>query len=409
MVQREIPVIDENKLPASFRDDNGLPDDAEMADADDSSLAWPRNDRNDEYLGLVVADLENCLSEPIRMYLCEIGRVPLLSAEEEVLLAQHVEHGKAERLKTSPSRRVIDDSEDAQRRFTEANLRLVVSVAKKYIGLGMGLLDLIQEGNIGLMRAVQKFDYTRGFKFSTYSTWWIRQAVTRALADQSRVIRLPVHVVASLNRMVRISRHLLQDLGREPTSAEIAEQMAVSPGKVRELLRASQETLSLDWLITEEEEGSGTYADGVTAAAEETPDSVASHHLLKEQIEGVLANLNERERLVLRLRFGLGSGRSRTLEEVGKELHGLRRVVRHKNKEGALSYGISYPTALPCRGQHVCRGSALLGAGRILRGGGASGCAGRGSLSRVIGRAEGGPVQLPLRMFSCLPGGRRST
>src|SRR5579859_7011349 len=188
-------------------------------------LAGAKWDDLQDGFGIVVADLESSLDDPVRMYLREIGRVPLLSAEEEVRLAQRMERGKAELLKTQPSRRYIEDGEEAQRRLTEANLRLVVSVAKKYIGRGMSLLDLIQEGNIGLIRAVEKFDYTKGYKFSTYATWWIRQAITRAIADQARTIRIPVHMVETINRLIRTSRRLLQDLGREPTSEEIAEQM----------------------------------------------------------------------------------------------------------------------------------------------------------------------------------------
>jgi RNA polymerase primary sigma factor len=281
-----------------------------------------------EGMGIIVADLESSLDDPVRMYLREIGRVPLLSAEEEVRLAQRMERGRAELLKpvTSRNYRWIDDGEEAQRRLTEANLRLVVSVAKKYIGRGMSLLDLIQEGNIGLIRAVEKFDYTKGYKFSTYATWWIRQAITRAIADQARTIRIPVHMVETINRLIRISRRLLQDLGREPTSEEIAAQMEISPEKVREIIKVSQEPVSLETPIGEEDDSHlGDFIEDHTALA---PADAASHQLLKEQVEDVLDSLTERERKVLQLRFGLDDGRSRTLEEVGKEFHVTRERIR---------------------------------------------------------------------------------
>src|SRR5207248_536943 len=232
-----------------------------------------------EGLGLVVADLESSLDDPVRMYLREIGRVPLLSAEEEVRLARRMERGRNEQLRLAALRdyRIIEDGEEAQRRLTEANLRLVVSVAKKYIGRGMSLLDLIQEGNIGLIRAVEKFDYTKGYKFSTYATWWIRQAITRAIADQARTIRIHVHMVETINRLIRISRRLLQDLGREPTSEEIAEQMEISPEKVREIIKVSQEPVSLETPIGEEEDSHlGDFIEDHTALA---PADAASHQL----------------------------------------------------------------------------------------------------------------------------------
>jgi RNA polymerase primary sigma factor len=262
------------------------------------------------------------------MYLREIGRVPLLSAEEEVRLARRMERGRLELPKSPLSRdyRIIEDGEEAQRRLTEANLRLVVSVAKKYIGRGMSLLDLIQEGNIGLIRAVEKFDYTKGYKFSTYATWWIRQAITRAIADQARTIRIPVHMVETINRLIRISRRLLQELGREPTSEEIAEQMEISPEKVREIIKVSQEPVSLETPVGEEDDSHlGDFIEDHTALA---PADAASHQLLKEQVEDVLESLTERERKVLQLRFGLDDGRSRTLEEVGKEFHVTRERIR---------------------------------------------------------------------------------
>jgi len=296
------------------------------SDDDVEAIANSKWDELHDGFGIIVADLESSLDDPVRMYLREIGRVPLLSAEDEVKLALRMERGKTERLRASPNPRYIDDGEEAQRRLTEANLRLVVSVAKKYIGRGMSLLDLIQEGNIGLIRAVEKFDYTKGYKFSTYATWWIRQAITRAIADQARTIRIPVHMVETINRLIRISRRLLQDLGREPTSEEIAEQMEISPEKVREIIKVSQEPVSLETPIGEEDDSHlGDFIEDHTALA---PADAASHQLLKEQVEDVLDSLTERERKVLQLRFGLDDGRSRTLEEVGKEFHVTRERIR---------------------------------------------------------------------------------
>ena len=299
--------------------------------ADVEALAESKWEDLQDGFGIVVADLESSLDDPVRMYLREIGRVPLLTAEEEVRLAQLMGRGKAERIraermKTAPNSRIIAEGEEAQRRLTEANLRLVVSVAKKYIGRGMNLLDLIQEGNIGLIRAVEKFDYTKGFKFSTYATWWIRQAITRAIADQARTIRIPVHMVETINRLIRISRRLLQDLGREPTSEEIAEQMEISAEKVREIIKVSQEPVSLETPIGEEDDSHlGDFLEDHAALA---PAEAASHQLLKEQVEDVLDSLTDRERKVLQLRFGLDDGRSRTLEEVGKEFHVTRERIR---------------------------------------------------------------------------------
>ncbi len=279
-----------------------------------------------EGFGIIVADLESSLDDPVRMYLREIGRVPLLTAEEEVALAKRMERGKLECQKPCCNRRLVDDGEEAQRRLTEANLRLVVSVAKKYIGRGMSLLDLIQEGNIGLIRAVEKFDYKKGYKFSTYATWWIRQAITRAIADQARTIRIPVHMVETINRLIRISRRLLQELGREPTSEEIAHEMQITPEKVREIIKVSQEPVSLETPIGEEEDSHlGDFIEDHSALA---PAEAASHQLLKEQVEVVLGGLSERERKVLQLRFGLDDGRSRTLEEVGREFKVTRERIR---------------------------------------------------------------------------------
>ncbi len=296
------------------------PDDAEVM----ANTKW--DDLHDG-LGIVVADLESSLDDPVRMYLREIGRVPLLSAEKEVGLAKSMERGKAGIASSHRlTIRIVEAGEEAQRRLTEANLRLVVSVAKKYIGRGMSLLDLIQEGNIGLIRAVEKFDYTKGFKFSTYATWWIRQAITRAIADQARTIRIPVHMVETINRLIRVSRRLLQELGREPTSEEIAAQMEITAEKVREIIKVSQEPVSLETPIGEEEDSHlGDFIEDHTALA---PAEAASHQLLKEQVEDVLDSLTDRERKVLQLRFGLDDGRSRTLEEVGKEFHVTRERIR---------------------------------------------------------------------------------
>lgn len=298
---------------------------------DDVFLVEPKWEDSRDGLGIVMADIESSLDDPVRMYLREIGRIPLLKAEEEVHLAQIMERGKqerlrAERLKTIPNRKYLDAADEAQRRLTEANLRLVVSVAKKYIGRGMSLLDLIQEGNIGLIRAVEKFDYTKGYKFSTYATWWIRQAVTRAITDQARTIRIPCHMMETINRLIRISRRMLQDLGREPTSEEIAAQMGVTPERVREIVKYAQEPVSLDAPLDEGEDSKlGDFIEDDTALA---PAEAAVHQLLRAQIEDVLDSLTEREREVMRLRYGLDGSRGHTLEEVGKEFHVTRERIR---------------------------------------------------------------------------------
>lgn len=250
------------------------------------------------------------LDDPVRMYLKEIGKVPLLTAEEEIELAKRIEQG----------------DEEAKRKLTEANLRLVVSIAKKYVGRGMLFLDLIQEGNLGLIKAVEKFDYRKGYKFSTYATWWIRQAITRAIADQARTIRIPVHMVETINKLIRVSRHLLQELGREPTAEEIAEEMGVSVDRVREILKIAQEPVSLETPIGEEEDSHlGDFIEDEDAPA---PAEAASFQLLKEQLEEVLDSLSPREQKVLRLRFGLDDGRQRTLEEVGQVFGVTRERIR---------------------------------------------------------------------------------
>ena len=267
------------------------------------------------------------LDDPVRMYLKEIGRVPLLTMEEEKQLAMAIEAGELEALKNGTANgRILIEGDEAKRRLTEANLRLVVSIAKKYVGRGMLFLDLIQEGNLGLIRAVEKFDYRKGYKFSTYATWWIRQAITRALADQARTIRIPVHMVETINRLIKISRQLLQELGRDPTVEEIAHEMGLTPEKVREVIKISQEPISLETPIGEEEDSHlGDFIEDQEAVA---PAEAASVMLLKEKMQDVLQNLTERERKVLVLRFGLEDGHQRTLEEVGQEFGVTRERIR---------------------------------------------------------------------------------
>ena len=250
------------------------------------------------------------IEDPVRMYLKEIGKVPLLSAEEEIELAKRMEQG----------------DENAKKRLAEANLRLVVSIAKRYVGRGMLFLDLIQEGNLGLIKAVEKFDYRKGYKFSTYATWWIRQAITRAIADQARTIRIPVHMVETINKLIRVSRQLLQELGREPTPEEIAEEMDMPVDRVREILKISQEPVSLETPIGEEEDSH--LGDFIQDDNVPVPADAAAFTLLREQLEEVLGTLTEREQKVLKLRFGLEDGRARTLEEVGKEFKVTRERIR---------------------------------------------------------------------------------
>ncbi len=267
------------------------------------------------------------LDDPVRMYLKEIGRVPLLSMDDEKNLAMAIEAGEGEALKNgTASSPVVKSGEEAKRQLTEANLRLVVSIAKKYVGRGMLFLDLIQEGNLGLIRAVEKFDYRKGYKFSTYATWWIRQAITRALADQARTIRIPVHMVETINRLIKISRQLLQELGRDPSVEEIASEMGLTAEKVREVIKISQEPISLETPIGEEEDSHlGDFIEDQEAVA---PAEAASVMLLKEKMADVLQNLTERERKVLVLRFGLEDGHQRTLEEVGQEFGVTRERIR---------------------------------------------------------------------------------
>ena len=250
------------------------------------------------------------VDDPVRMYLREIGRIPLLTFDQELDLAK----------------RILDGDEDAKKQLAESNLRLVVSIAKKYVGRGMLFLDLIQEGNMGLIKAVEKFDYTKGFKFSTYATWWIRQAITRAIADQARTIRIPVHMVETINKLIRTSRHLLQQLGREPTPEEIAEEMEIPVEKVMEIQKIAQDPVSLETPIGEEDDSH--LGDFIEDKETLSPDDYTNNQLLKDEIDNILQGLTEREEKVLRLRFGLEDGRTRTLEEVGKEFNVTRERIR---------------------------------------------------------------------------------
>ncbi len=317
-------------------------------DDDDADLLIEEDDVEVENIDLTVPDGVS-IEDPVRMYLKEIGKVPLLSAEEEIDLAQKMENGmvahekviilrgRREKAETAEEKAEInqeinqllleqDHGEEAKKRLAEANLRLVVSIAKRYVGRGMLFLDLIQEGNLGLIKAVEKFDYRKGYKFSTYATWWIRQAITRAIADQARTIRIPVHMVETINKLIRVSRQLLQELGREPTPEEIAVQMNMPVERVREILKISQEPVSLETPIGEEEDSH--LGDFIQDDNVPVPADAAAFTLLKEQLGEVLGTLTEREQKVLTLRFGLEDGRARTLEEVGKEFNVTRERIR---------------------------------------------------------------------------------
>ena len=278
-------------------------------DDDDDILIDEEEEVEVENIDLSVPDGIS-IEDPVRMYLKEIGKVPLLSAEEEIELAKRMELG----------------DQEAKKQLAEANLRLVVSIAQRYVGRGMLFLDLIQEGNLGLIKAVEKFDYRKGYKFSTYATWWIRQAITRAIADQARTIRIPVHMVETINKLIRVSRQLLQELGREPSPEEIAEEMNMPVDRVREILKISQEPVSLETPIGEEEDSH--LGDFIQDDNVPVPADAAAFTLLKEQLVEVLGTLTEREQKVLRLRFGLDDGRARTLEEVGKEFNVTRERIR---------------------------------------------------------------------------------
>jgi RNA polymerase primary sigma factor len=308
-IQEAVPEIEHNL--DEYDRIYGMLGDLEIKVVDDPKEAEKKADEEEDAEPLELEPLEGVsIDDPVRMYLKEIGKVPLLNSADEIKLAKRMERG----------------DEEAKRRLIEANLRLVVSIAKKYVGRGMLFLDLIQEGNLGLIRAVEKFDWRKGYKFSTYATWWIRQAITRALADQARTIRIPVHMVETINKLIRVSRQLLQELGREPTPEEIGQIMKMPTERVREIIKIAQEPISLETPIGEEEDSHlGDFIEDQDALA---PAEAASFTMLKEQLEGVLDTLTPRERKVLKLRFGLDDGRPRTLEEVGREFGVTRERIR---------------------------------------------------------------------------------
>ena len=336
------------ELVLDYLDHNGI-DVLRISDDDDDDeiILTEEDDVEVEKIDLSVPDGVS-VEDPVRMYLKEIGKVPLLSAEEEIELAQKMEAGAVATEKISILEERMEDADEAEvaelkeeiknlqkdvdlgaeakKRLAEANLRLVVSIAKRYVGRGMLFLDLIQEGNLGLIKAVEKFDYRKGYKFSTYATWWIRQAITRAIADQARTIRIPVHMVETINKLIRVSRQLLQELGREPSPEEIAEEMNMPVDRVREILKISQEPVSLETPIGEEEDSH--LGDFIKDDNVPVPADAAAFTLLKEQLEEVLSTLTDREQKVLTLRFGLEDGRARTLEEVGKEFNVTRERIR---------------------------------------------------------------------------------
>ena len=301
--------LEANKIEIDISDDDAVPilDDIDMPEIEELNEI---EEVTEEEMAEVKVDDSYSTDDPVRMFLKEIGKVPLLTAEEEVELAIRMSQG----------------DEEAKRRMTEANLRLVVSIAKRYVGRGMLFLDLIQEGNLGLSKAVEKFDYTKGYKFSTYATWWIRQAITRAIADQARTIRIPVHMVETINKVIRVSRQLLQELGHDPSAEEIAAEMGMPVDKVREILKIAQEPVSLETPIGEEEDSH--LGDFIPDEDASEPSEAASFSLLKEQLMEVLDTLTPREKKVLELRFGIVDGRTRTLEEVGKEFNVTRERIR---------------------------------------------------------------------------------
>ena len=339
-MERVLDTLEQNNIDVLRISDDDDDDDIIMDDEDVEDVEV-------ENIDLSVPDGVS-VEDPVRMYLKEIGKVPLLSAEEEIELAKVMEAGNVAQEKILILKKRMDDASeeekqelkdeikllqkevdaggDAKKRLAEANLRLVVSIAKRYVGRGMLFLDLIQEGNLGLIKAVEKFDYRKGYKFSTYATWWIRQAITRAIADQARTIRIPVHMVETINKLIRVSRQLLQELGREPSPEEIAEEMNMPVERVREILKISQEPVSLETPIGEEEDSH--LGDFIKDDNVPVPADAAAFTLLKEQLEEVLGTLTEREQKVLTLRFGLEDGRARTLEEVGKEFNVTRERIR---------------------------------------------------------------------------------
>jgi len=328
LVELGVDVVEDEVLEEDEDEDDEVEEERSGPDADEDRAKARRE---------VDLALKAPTNDPVRMYLKEIGRVALLTAQEEVDLAKRIEAGVLATDKLESNGKLADeklrelrweqrDGARAKRHLVEANLRLVVSIAKRYVGRGMAFLDLIQEGNLGLIRAVEKFDYEKGFKFSTYATWWIRQAITRAIADQARTIRIPVHMVETINKLVRIQRQLLQDLGREPTAAEIAEQMELSPEKVREIQKISQEPVSLETPVGEEEDSN--LGDFIEDSDAPVPLERASFKLLQEQLETVLHTLSNREKQVIEMRFGLKDGQPRTLEEVGKTFGVTRERIR---------------------------------------------------------------------------------
>ena len=308
-IARFYDTLEANKIEIDISDDDAVPilDDIDMPEIEELNEI---EEVTEEEMADVKIDDSYSTDDPVRMFLKEIGKVPLLTAEEEVELAIRMSQG----------------DEEAKRRMTEANLRLVVSIAKRYVGRGMLFLDLIQEGNLGLIKAVEKFDYTKGYKFSTYATWWIRQAITRAIADQARTIRIPVHMVETINKVIRVSRQLLQELGHDPSAEEIAAEMDMPVDKVREILKIAQEPVSLETPIGEEEDSH--LGDFIPDEDASEPSEAASFSLLKEQLMEVLDTLTPREKKVLELRFGIVDGRTRTLEEVGKEFNVTRERIR---------------------------------------------------------------------------------
>ena len=302
-------MLEQMGIGIAVEEEDGLPE-VPLMDMDDPDLQEIQDIHEEEVPDDTVLAEGLAIDDPVRMYLKEIGKVDLLSPDEEIELAK----------------RMLEGDEKAKKRLAEANLRLVVSIAKRYVGRGMLFLDLIQEGNLGLIKAVEKFDYTKGYKFSTYATWWIRQAITRAIADQARTIRIPVHMVETINKVIRVSRQLLQELGHDPSPEEIADEMGIPADKVREIMKIAQEPVSLETPIGEEEDS--PLGDFIPDDDAPEPAEVASFTLLKEQLVEVLKTLTPREEKVLRLRFGIEDGRTRTLEEVGKEFNVTRERIR---------------------------------------------------------------------------------
>ena len=302
-------MLEQMGIGIAVEEEDGLPE-VPLMDLDDPDLQEIQDIHEEEVPDDTVLAEGLAIDDPVRMYLKEIGKVDLLSPDEEIELAK----------------RMLEGDEKAKKRLAEANLRLVVSIAKRYVGRGMQFLDLIQEGNLGLIKAVEKFDYTKGYKFSTYATWWIRQAITRAIADQARTIRIPVHMVETINKVIRVSRQLLQELGHDPSPEEIADEMGIPADKVREIMKIAQEPVSLETPIGEEEDSH--LGDFIPDDDAPEPAEVASFTLLKEQLVEVLKTLTPREEKVLRLRFGIEDGRTRTLEEVGKEFNVTRERIR---------------------------------------------------------------------------------